>query len=260
MALFAVAAVGFLRSHERTRDPLMFWFAIGATLAAFARLNYFLFPSQYSEYFYTGDVLRLGFFVALLIGGALEIRVAQRDLEHAAVINERRRLAREIHDGMAQDLAFIVQQASALAGRDGASPTMADIETAARRALAESRSAIAALVRPTGEPLDMALKRVAEEAAARWDAAVETRAVGGPRAGAPGARGAAADRGGGGDERGAPRARQEHPPRAGGAPGPPGARGRRRRGVRSGEARTAGAATGSRACATAPRRSAAGCR
>ena len=179
MALFAVAAAGFLRSYERTRDPLMFWFSIGATLAAFARLNYFLFPSQYSEYFYTGDVLRLGFFIALLIGGALEIRVAQRDLEHAAVINERRRLAREIHDGMAQDLAFIVQQASALAGREGASATMADIETAARRALAESRSAIAALVRPTDEPLDMALKRVAEEAAARWDASVETRAVAG---------------------------------------------------------------------------------
>jgi signal transduction histidine kinase len=179
MALFAVAAIGFERSYERTRDPLMFWFAIGATLAAFARLNYFLFPSQYSEYFYTGDVLRLGFFIALLIGGALEIRVAQRELEHAAVINERRRLAREIHDGMAQDLAFIVQQASALAGREGASATMADIETAARRALAESRSAIAALVRPAGEPLDLALKRVAEEAAGRWDASVETSAVAG---------------------------------------------------------------------------------
>jgi signal transduction histidine kinase len=179
MALFAVAAVGFERSHERTLDPLMFWFSIGATLAAFARLNYFLFPSQFSEYFYTGDVLRLGFFVSLLIGGALEIRVAQRELEHAAVVNERRRLAREIHDGMAQDLAFIVQQASALAGRDGASPTMADIETAARRALAESRNAIDALVRPTGEPLDIALKRVAEEAAGRWDAAVHTQAIAG---------------------------------------------------------------------------------
>ena len=179
MALFAVAAIGFERNHERTRDPLMLWFAIGATLAAFARLNYFLFPSQYSEYFYTGDVLRLGFFVALLIGGAVEIRVAQRELEHAAVINERRRLAREIHDGIAQDLAFIVQQTSALAGREGAPAALPDIELAARRALAESRSAIAALVRPTGEPLDRALTRVAEEAAARWDASVDTEAIAG---------------------------------------------------------------------------------
>ena len=179
MALFAAAAVGFLREHERSGDQLMLWFSIGALLAAFARLNYFLFPSQYSDFFYTGDVLRLGFFVALLIGGVVEIRVAQRELEQAAVINERRRLAREIHDGMAQDLAFILQQASALAARESSPGTMADIETAARRALAESRNAIAALVRPSGEPLDLALKRVAEAAAARWDAPVETRAVAG---------------------------------------------------------------------------------
>jgi signal transduction histidine kinase len=177
MALFAAAATGLARGAERTRDPLMLWFAIGATLAAFARLNYFLFPSRYSEYFYTGDVLRLGFFVALLVGTVLEIRVAQRALEHAAVVNERRRLAREIHDGVAQDLAFIVQQASALAARDGDSPAMRDIVTAARRALDDSRGAIAALVRPTDEPFAEALTRVAGEAAARWDASVETRAV-----------------------------------------------------------------------------------
>lgn len=60
MAFFAAAAIGFARAAELTRDRLMLWFAIAATLGAFARLNYFLFPSRYSEYFYTGDVLRLG--------------------------------------------------------------------------------------------------------------------------------------------------------------------------------------------------------
>ena len=45
VALFAVAAVGFARRAERTRDELMLWFAAGATIAAFARVNYFLFPS-----------------------------------------------------------------------------------------------------------------------------------------------------------------------------------------------------------------------
>ena len=80
MVLFAAAAVGFTRAAELSRDPLMLWFAIGTALAAFARLNYFLFPSRYSEYFYTGDVLRLGFFVALFVGGAYEIRAAQREL------------------------------------------------------------------------------------------------------------------------------------------------------------------------------------
>jgi len=50
MGLFAAAAVGFGRAAELTRDPLKLWFAVGATLGAFARLNYFLFPSRYSEY------------------------------------------------------------------------------------------------------------------------------------------------------------------------------------------------------------------
>ncbi|MEA2224398.1 MAG: hypothetical protein QOH83_2774, partial [Solirubrobacteraceae bacterium] len=150
---FAAAALGFVRRAERTHDALTLWFAIGAALAAFAGVNYVLFPSLYSEVFYAGDVLRLGFFVALLIGGVQEIRVAQRQLEQAAVLLERQRLAREIHDGMAQDLAFIVQQASALGGRNGDPQAAGDIVTAARRALDESRGVIAALVRPTDEPL-----------------------------------------------------------------------------------------------------------
>lgn len=179
MALFAATAVGFARRAQATGDQLALWFAIGVTLAAFARLNYFLFPSRYSEFFYTGDVLRLGFFVALLIGGAREIRIAQRELERAAVHDERRRLAREIHDGMAQDLAFIVQQAEALDARNGGSRAVAEIATAARRALDESRGVIAALVRPAGEPLADALTHAARAASGRWGGTVETAMVDG---------------------------------------------------------------------------------
>lgn len=185
MGLFAAAALGFVRQTERTHDALTLWFAVGATFAAFARLNYFLFPSLYSEFFYTGDVLRLGFFLSLMIGGAQEIRVAQRELEQAAVLDERRRLAREIHDGIAQDLAFIAQQAGALTDSHGDATPLRDIETAARRALDESRGVIAALVRPTDEPLDLALVRVADEAAGRWGATVEARTAAGLELAAP---------------------------------------------------------------------------
>ncbi len=60
MGFFAAAAFGFARGAERTHDALTLWFAIGATLATFAGLNYVLFPSLYSDFFYAGDVLRLG--------------------------------------------------------------------------------------------------------------------------------------------------------------------------------------------------------
>jgi len=133
MGLFATAALGFARRADRTQDPMIMWFAIGAGLGGWARLNYFLFPSLYSEYFYTGDVLRLGFFVALLIGGAQELRLAQRALARSAMLDERRRLAREIHDGIAQDLAYIVQQGDALASGPDAPAASREIATAARR-------------------------------------------------------------------------------------------------------------------------------
>ena len=173
MGLFAAAALGFARRAERTQDPMIMWFAIGAGLGGWARLNYFLFPSLYSEYFYTGDVLRLGFFVALLIGGAQEIRLAQRALAKAAMLDERRRLAREIHDGIAQDLAYIVQQGEAIASRPDAPAGSGDIAIAARRALGETRGVIAALVRPLEEPIETALERVARDIAARGGATVQ---------------------------------------------------------------------------------------
>jgi signal transduction histidine kinase len=94
-------------------------------------------------------------------------------------MNERRRLAREIHDGMAQDLAFIVQQADALAAREGADEGLSEIALAARRALDESRLAIDALSRPAGEPLDEALAQVAAQASGRWGAVAETSVAGG---------------------------------------------------------------------------------
>jgi len=174
MGLFAAAAIGFARRAATTRDTLMLWFAIGATLGGFARCNYFLFPSLYSEFFSTGDMLRLAFFVSLLIGGVLEISVSQHEARRSGVLEERRRLAREIHDGIAQDLAFITMHSEELAQRDDAAPGLDDIATAARRALENSRWAIAALVQPVDEPLADSLTRVADEAARRWGATVET--------------------------------------------------------------------------------------
>ena len=102
------------------------------------------------------------------------VQRSRLELATAAVLAERRRLAREIHDGMAQDLAFIVQQAESLDGGDGTAEGLAQIATAARRALDESRVAIGDLMRPAGEPLADALSRVADEASGRWGASTET--------------------------------------------------------------------------------------
>jgi signal transduction histidine kinase len=65
----------------------------------------------------------------------------------AAVLDERRRIARDLHDGVAQDLAFIVSRTR---GADGTG--LQDIGDAAIRALDESRRTIAALRRADDVP------------------------------------------------------------------------------------------------------------
>jgi signal transduction histidine kinase len=70
----------------------------------------------------------------------------------AAVLDERRRIARELHDGVAQDLAFIVSRARYLAHRGADGADLQDVGDAAARALDESRRAITALRRPEDVP------------------------------------------------------------------------------------------------------------
>src|SRR5581483_7695429 len=71
--LYISAALGFARRHRLTSDELSGWLAVGCILAAASRVNYFFHPAALSDWVYTGDVFRLGFYLALLIGAAREI-------------------------------------------------------------------------------------------------------------------------------------------------------------------------------------------
>ncbi|MEA2279468.1 MAG: hypothetical protein QOK21_75 [Solirubrobacteraceae bacterium] len=175
--LFAAAAAGFARRAKRTDDDLTRWLAVAAILGGFARLNYFLFPSLYTAWFYAGDGLRLASFLALLAGGMQETRRLQIELAASAVIEERRRIARELHDGVTQDLAFVVQQLRY--GTDGPDRRRHSqtVIAAAERALDESRNAIAALVRGTDVSLADALAATAREAGEREGGLIEMDVV-----------------------------------------------------------------------------------
>jgi signal transduction histidine kinase len=167
------AAIGFARTAERRSDELLAWLAVAAVLGVLSRLNYFMFPSRYSEWITTGDMLRLAFYGALFIGALREIAGYQPSLARAAVLDERRRLARDLHDGLSQELAFIGAQARTLLDRRGDDVELAHIAEAADRAIDESRLAIAALSRPADQPLPRALADVANELAARSGSTLE---------------------------------------------------------------------------------------
>ena len=177
--LFATGAVGFIRQAGRTGDELLRWLGLGTVVAAFAHANYVLYPSLYSSWVSTGDGLRLVFYVLVVVGAVREIAAYQSEREGTAVLEERRRIAREMHDGLAQELAYVLTQARLLAMRQPGLPGVAEIESAAQRALDESRLAIAALTRPGYEPLDVAVAAAAEEVARRAGVNVRLRLVNG---------------------------------------------------------------------------------
>jgi signal transduction histidine kinase len=159
---FMVAAVGFTRRAERTGDELMTWLAASAALASFARLNYGFFPSLYTQWVYVGDALRVASYLLMLGGAAREIARYQQSLAEAAVAEERRRIARDLHDGLAQELAYLATHGPLL-GRRSDLPELEYVAAAAERALAESRRAIALLSSSSDEPLDLALVQTVEE-------------------------------------------------------------------------------------------------
>lgn len=169
-ACFALAAVLFTKQADDCENELLLWLGPACALGAFARLNYVLFPSLYTDWLYTGDLLRTGFYVLLLFGAAREIRQywnAQADL---AVLEDRRRLARELHDGVIQELGFIKAQASALPA-DG--EAREQIVSASQRGLEEARAAVMALGAPRDEALSQVLARAARQLAEQYGVEVE---------------------------------------------------------------------------------------
>lgn len=152
-------------------DALLRWLGPAWALAAFARLNYMLFPSLYSDWLYTGDLLRAGCYVLLLVGAAGELRQYWTAQSRAAVLDDRRRLARELHDGVIQELAYIRMESHVLGGDPDASARR--IIAACDRALDETRAAVNALGHADDEPLGFMLHRTARELAERYTVKLE---------------------------------------------------------------------------------------
>lgn len=173
---FVAAAVGFTRRAERDRDELLLWLGAGAAVAAVSRINYFVFPSLYSSYVYSGDALRLMWHVLLFVGVVREIHIYQRAFAESRVTAERRRIARDLHDGVAQELAFVTNAAVELAQAAPDDHRLQQVVSAAQRGLDESRRAIATLSQDADEPFEVALVQAVEEVAARVGVAVEVSA------------------------------------------------------------------------------------
>jgi signal transduction histidine kinase len=116
--------------------------------------------------------VRAAFVTLVLAVAAREISATCRHAAIAAVHEDRRRVARDLHDGLAQELAFISSQGKRLA-KSFDEEIASYMGIAAQRALDESRTLIAALSRTSQEPLERAIARAAQDVAVRAGASVE---------------------------------------------------------------------------------------
>ena len=148
---------------RRDRAIVDAWIAIALVFAAFAEIHWILYPSGHPGQVASADLLRLACFVSLLLGIEAEARAtlarlraanvelaALRDAEvERAAIEERARLARELHDGLAQHLWLAklkTRQVAVVAGMPAAArPLLDETEAAIDSGLSEARQAVMAL-------------------------------------------------------------------------------------------------------------------
>ena len=162
-AAFILAALLAHRSYRRSARAGDAMLAAGFLIAAFSQMHSAMHPGSFSSLVTIGDLLRLAFYGVLLVGIVVESREDLADLraatmevrrladaEFAAVtLEERARLAREIHDGLAQDLWYAKLKQSRLAQigqfEAEAKQLSEEVADAIDDALAEARHAVAAM-------------------------------------------------------------------------------------------------------------------
>jgi signal transduction histidine kinase len=158
--LSLTALVGFglrFRSHG---EDLHRWLALALTLALFAELHEFATPLIARTYVSPGDFLTLLSYALLMTGVWRAIRASEFG---RAVAEERARVAREIHDGLAQYLFSITTHVSMLESGRATDATVARLKEAALAAQQEARFAVLALSSASGTaPFDAALRRYVE--------------------------------------------------------------------------------------------------
>ncbi len=195
---FIVAAILLRRLYVRYGLVSDAYLSAGLVVAAFSQLHFALDPVVAFGIVTSTDALRLVFYAILVMGIQAEIsgdfaalRRANVELSRLrevdaanATLAERTRLAREIHDGLAQDLWYAKLKQGRLAQNESldaeAKTTAGEVMSAIDSALAEARQAVMAMrVDPSAaSSLEEVLRSYVEDFADRFGVRAEFEAEG----------------------------------------------------------------------------------
>src|SRR3954447_25704655 len=169
--LHLLSVIGFSNRFRVKGEDLDYWLALGAILMLFSSLHFIFTPLVHAGDVSQGDYLRLLAYGVLLVGIWRAIRGSECG---RAVAEERARVAREIHDGLAQYLFAVSTHASMLEAGADPEKTIPQLKAAALAAQQEAKYAVLALSSASGRsPFDAALRRYVDFLTADGALAVE---------------------------------------------------------------------------------------
>jgi signal transduction histidine kinase len=167
LLLFAAAA-GFVRRARQRGDEMLGWLAVGAVLLGTARFHDFLYPSLHTDWLATSDLLRISGQLVLVTAAIGELAAYWHRRAADARDRERRRLAAELHDGLAQELAYLRTHTALAVSEPANSTHLTAISESAKRALEQTRLAIAEWTRGGAASLDALLADLARDVELRY--------------------------------------------------------------------------------------------
>jgi signal transduction histidine kinase len=168
-ALLFDAAARFARRARVEQSDAMRFLAGAVILLAVARLYYLAIPWVSPNWITSREFMLMAAFGLIVAAAAREELDLRAGMARAAAIAERLRVARDLHDGLSQDLAFIAAHGARMAGELGAEHPLA---VAAGNALAVSRGTISDLSDTSSATPRDALEAVADELRARFGIAI----------------------------------------------------------------------------------------